>query len=251
MTAIGNSLLILNTVDSTNNYAMAQVRAGSAHHGQVWFTREQTAGKGQYGKPWKTSVGENIMMSICLETAKLSMGQQFELSASMALAAHAFFARHAGKDCAVKWPNDLYWRDKKAGGILIENVIGEGGQWKWAVVGMGINIDQTVFDPALPNPVSLKAITGEHYDPVALAVELCGCVEEQWQRLMRGEWPQIHKDYNASLYKRGQRVRLKKGNVVMPCTIKGVTPEGRLAIEEDADLTFTVGEVEWLLNSTD
>src|ERR1043166_10157738 len=73
--------------------------------------------------------------------------------------------------------NDLYWQGRKAGGILIDNIVMSQetgvGSWKWAIVGIGININQTSFSNDLPNPVSLKQITGKNYDPLTLARELC------------------------------------------------------------------------------
>lgn len=258
MPLIGNHIVVLNTIDSSNNYAMEQVHAGLAGHGQVWFALKQTAGKGQRGKVWKGATAQNILMSAVLETGKLAIDQQFRLSATTALAVRNFFAFHAGVDTSVKWPNDLYWRDRKAGGILIENIIGPGitadgqppavgGKWKWAVVGIGININQTVFPDNLPNPISLNHITGRKYEMMELVNELCICLEEQWQLLINGHWQSIYEKYNHHLYKRGQAVRLRKNNVVMPCTIRGVSEEGKLLIEEDKQIQFDFGEVSWEL----
>ncbi|HMX79677.1 MAG TPA: biotin--[acetyl-CoA-carboxylase] ligase, partial [Ferruginibacter sp.] len=159
----GGFLRILEAVDSTNNYAMAQVHAGLANHGLAWFAQEQTAGKGQRGKRWQTGKGKNIAMSLVLEPERFGRVKPFLLSASIALACHAFFEKYAGPPTRIKWPNDLYWGDRKAGGILIENVY-HGKNWKWAVAGTGININEDRFDPELINPVSLYQITGTQYN---------------------------------------------------------------------------------------
>ena len=164
---------ILDTVDSTNNYAMAKVHAGMARHGMVWFTREQTAGKGQRGKSWKSDKGKNIAMSLVLEPGRLQINDQFHLSAAVAISCFEFFAAFAGEETKIKWPNDLFWRDRKAGGILIENVL-QGKIWKWAVVGIGLNINQTKFDKSILNPVSLKQITGKTFDIIELGKSLHG-----------------------------------------------------------------------------
>ena len=76
------------------------------------------------------------------------------------LAAHDFFSHYVFNNAFIKWPNDLYWRDRKAGGILIENII-RGKDWQSAVAGIGININQTSFDPDITNAISLKQITGK------------------------------------------------------------------------------------------
>lgn len=121
---IGQRLIILPVIDSTNNYAMGQATAGQAGHGTVYFALEQTAGKGQRGKTWLTTPGENIMMSVVIQPQALKTSQQFLLSAAIALGCYDFFKNYAGEETRIKWPNDLYWRDRKAGGILIESRLG-------------------------------------------------------------------------------------------------------------------------------
>jgi BirA family biotin operon repressor/biotin-[acetyl-CoA-carboxylase] ligase len=163
MSKTGSSIVILKQIDSTNNYAMAKVHAGMAKHGDSYFTTYQTAGKGQRGKHWDTANGVNIALSLVLEVKLLNASQQFQLLVSVALGCYDFFARYAGQETSIKWPNDIYWRDRKAVGVLIENVF-QGSQWNFAVVGIGVNINQTSFDPSLKNPVSLKQITGKTFD---------------------------------------------------------------------------------------
>ena len=102
-------LTILDTVDSTNNYAMAQIHAGKAKHGMCWVTKEQTAGKGQRGKHWTTEPGKNIAMSLVLVPEQLQISHQFQLSALVALACFEFFEGYAGDETKIKWPNDLFW----------------------------------------------------------------------------------------------------------------------------------------------
>ena len=159
------NFVILDVVHSTNNYAMENVHARMAKHGKAYFSTNQIAGKGQRGKVWEAEKGQNIALSIVLEPSMLSIVQQFRLSTVVSLACFNFLSKYAGEETSIKWPNDIYWRDRKAGGVLIENIL-QGKDWKYSVVGIGININQTIFDPALPNPVSLKQITGKTFDPV-------------------------------------------------------------------------------------
>jgi BirA family biotin operon repressor/biotin-[acetyl-CoA-carboxylase] ligase len=163
MPKTGSSIVILKQVDSTNNYAMAKVHAGMAKHGDSYFTSEQTAGKGQRGKQWNTANGVNIALSLVLEVKLLNASQQFQLLVSVALGCYDFFARYAGQETSIKWPNDIYWRDRKAGGILIENMV-RGTHWTWTVIGIGLNINQPHFSNEAGNPVSLKQITGKDWD---------------------------------------------------------------------------------------
>ena len=237
---------ILDTVDSTNNYAMARVQAGMASHGMTWFAHEQTAGKGQRGKGWETQPGKNIAMSIVLQPEFLDARQQFYLSATIALVCFEFFSRYAGDETKIKWPNDLFWRDRKAGGVLIENVF-HGKKWKWAIVGIGININQVNFGKAVKNPVSLKQITGKEFDTVALAKELYALLIKKIPELTAKSFDKILEDYNTHLYKLNKNVLLKKEGSIFETVIKAVSAEGQLLTVDAADREFDFGEVEWVL----
>jgi BirA family biotin operon repressor/biotin-[acetyl-CoA-carboxylase] ligase len=237
---------ILDTVDSTNNYAMGQLHAGLATHGMAWHAREQTAGKGQRGKSWQTGQDQNIAMSLIIEPVRLKTEQQFYLSMVVALAAQGFFAKYAGNEVKIKWPNDLYWRDRKAGGILIENIF-HGREWKWAVVGIGINVNQDFFDQSLKNPVSLAQISGRTFNTEALARELHQKLMEKIAELYSRPIEALLAEYNALLYKMNELVRLKKGTAVFETTIKNVTSLGILHTKDAIERQFNFGEVEWVL----
>jgi len=248
---LGTPFMELATVTSTNSYAMFQVKANSAGHGTAYFAHAQTAGRGQMGKVWRTAEGQNIILSVVADTSHWGMHQQFPLSMAMALGVHDFFSKYAGDESSVKWPNDLYWRDRKAGGILIESVIGSNASgepvWKWAIIGIGININQTLFPPELINPVSLKQITGKELDSLALAKELCGFLEDRYQQLLQqGTQAMLH-DYNSILYKKGQTIRMRKDNAAFNCTVLGVNEQGQLLVDGAMQPAFTHGEAEWVI----
>jgi len=246
---------ILGSVDSTNNYAMAIIHAGKAKHGMAFFANEQTAGKGQRGKTWEMQPGENIAMSLILNTDKLRLDEQFYLSMIIALATNDLLNKYAASETAIKWPNDLYWRDRKAAGVLIESVISTRnnfqpesvGNWKWAVVGIGVNINQTVFDASLRNPVSLKQITGKSYNVIALTKELYGLIIKRFDTLLNNEESQLHKEYQQHLYKINEKIKLKKENAVFETIIKGVNLHGQLITRDVMERIFNFGEVEWVL----
>ncbi len=242
---IGNQFTVLDSVDSSNNYAMALARSGGARQGDVFFAMQQTAGKGQRGKQWITARGVNIMQSIVLETNELGATDLFPLSMAMALGVYDWFSEKAGDDTRIKWPNDLYWRDRKAGGILIEN-LWVAGHWQFAIAGMGINLNQRAFDPAVRNPVSLLQITGKEYDLLPEAALLCACLDKRWQQLCAGGRQQLHTDFESVLYKRGETVRLKKDNRVFETMVKGVSTQGELITRDALLHHFAVGSVEWL-----
>ena len=242
---IGTPFIELQQVDSTNNYATALAHAGMALAGTVVFAHEQTKGKGQRNKTWKSGKSANILMSTIIQPRPLPLSQAFLLSMATANAVQRFFSTHAGSETKVKWPNDLYWRDRKAGGILIENII-SGSEWNYAIVGMGININQVTFPGLKTKAVSLRQITGKEYNVIELAHELSRHLHQVYSLLET--YPHVIRDeYHQNLYKLNETVRLKKDTRVFDTTIKGVTPMGDLITYHTVEERFAVGEVEWLI----
>ena len=171
---IGVPLIELSTIDSTNIYAMAQIKAGLAKSGSCFRADFQTHGKGQHGRVWESAKGQNMICSYILELKNLDVlkkwtpTDQMGFSAAIAVGARTFFAAFAGSETKIKKPNDIYFRDRKAGGILIENLV-RGKEWTWAVIGIGMNINQTAFSSAAvnsvsSNPISLQEITNQSWD---------------------------------------------------------------------------------------
>jgi len=171
---LGAPLIELSTIDSTNIYAMAQIKAGLAKSGSCYTADFQTNGKGQHGRVWESNKGQNLLCSYILELNTLDAlknwtpANQIGFSAAIALGARAFFAAFAGSETKIKKPNDIYFSDRKAGGILIENLV-RGQEWTWTVIGIGMNINQTEFSPAAlnsvsSNPISLQEITNQSWD---------------------------------------------------------------------------------------
>lgn len=241
---IGQPLIQLHTVDSTNNYAIAKVHEGMAQHGLAVLADVQTQGRGQRSKTWQSEPGMNLLCSMVLEPYGLELQQSFVLSMTIALAVHAVFNNYAGNETAIKWPNDIMWRDRKAGGILIENVI-QGGAWKWAVAGVGLNINQTEHAAYKRKAVSLKQITGQHYEVSYIAGELFKQVTHFFAMLQ--QQPQsIITQYHNQLYRRHQAVRLKKESRIFSAFIEGVAPNGALIARSATEEHFSVGEVEWM-----
>jgi len=241
---IGFPFIELHRVDSTNNYAMGLVHAGMAQHGMAVFSHHQTKGRGQYNKDWVSEAESNIAISVVLEPP-LSTSQIFLVSKMAATAALRFFNRYAIDNTSIKWPNDIYWCDRKAGGILIENVI-QGAEWKYSVVGIGININQTDFGDLNNKAVSLKQITGNNFDPVSLAKELCDILDTQFDQLTF-DLNAVMREYRSNLYKLGQKIKFKKGNRIFEAVMKDVTDTGQLIVQHAVDESFDVGEVEWML----
>ena len=264
---IGMPFNELQTVDSTNNYAFSQIHAGLAQHGTAIFAHEQTAGKGQRGKKWVSAAGSAMALSLVIKPAPLALTQQFQLSACVAVSVLEWLETYAGENVKIKWPNDVYWKDRKAGGILIESIVrsrehgagstesivdsreSEVGSWQWAVIGIGININQESFPPDLPNPVSLRQITGKRFDAVEMAKKLCIVFDRWFERLIHEGFESIYEKYISSLYKRNEKVKLKKGSRVFEATVKSVARDGKLIILHGVEEQIDFGAVEWMLDA--
>ena len=244
---LGTPFIELQSVDSTNNYALERIHAGLASHGTAFFAHEQVAGKGQRGKIWLAEKSSSLILSVLIKPSPLLQSQQFQLSACTAVSVCEFFRQYAGDETAIKWPNDLYWQDRKAGGILIENVIGGNKRWQWAVAGMGININQPAFDPALKNPVSLRQITGSGFNTTELAKELCFIMNKNYESLCDNGFEAIYHSYNQYLYKKNKPVRFKKGSRSFEAMVKNVSREGTLVVQHTIEEEFKWGELEWII----
>jgi BirA family transcriptional regulator, biotin operon repressor / biotin---[acetyl-CoA-carboxylase] ligase len=240
----GFSLTVLDSVDSTNNYAMQKVHAGMAKHGDGYFAHEQTKGKGQRGKAWHTNKGENIILTIVLKPTTIKLLQPFHLSVAVALACYDLLEKFMGDVVKIKWPNDLYWCDRKAGGILIENIM-RGKEWRWAIVGIGININQTQFSQEIVNPVSLKQMTEREFDTIVLATELQKLVMKRATQ----SFDKLLEEYNTHLYKRNEVVKLKHTDEIFTTTVKEVAANGELVCFSDKEQRFGFGEIEWIITN--
>ena len=235
--------VVLQSVESTNNYAMAQVHAGLAKHGSAYFALEQTAGKGQRGKSWESTKGENIMLSMILEPRQVLLSEQFSLNAAVALGCFDLVNSLVPGQVSIKWPNDIYINDRKSGGILIENII-HGNTWQYSIVGMGINVNQRQFPGGLANAVSITQATSINYDVLDLAGQLYNSVLTRFDSLQHPN--ELLKEYNSHLYMLHETARMKKNNIVFSAKIKGVNRNGMLVVQTGIEEEFLVGEVEWV-----
>ena len=238
---------ILDRVDSTNNYAMARVHEGLAMHGQAWFAYHQEKGKGQRGRSWQSNPGENLILSVSVRPPAGYDISKFHFHALVSLAVAEFLEAECGPAISIKWPNDLYVGDRKAGGILIENVL-QGSDWKWSVMGFGINLNQQSFPAPVPNAVSLGQITGKRYDALSLAKKLhlhILQVIDSAPRTTQGK-AELIAAFNNKLYRRGSKIRLRSGTRVFEPLLKEVDEYGRLVITDVFDSAFSHGDVEWI-----
>lgn len=243
MQALADTLTFLRSVDSTNNYAIAKLHAGLAKHGDGFLAGYQTAGKGQRGKQWQAKPGENLLFSLVVEP-QLLITQQFLLSMAVALACRKLVDNYVQENIFIKWPNDIFWNDRKAGGILIENILAS-DTWKHAVIGVGLNLNQVAFEPTGNQPVSLRQLTGKLFTVTTIAKELAAILEEHLKMLYEDP-AGIVSSYNNYLYKRNETVVLRKNSINTSFVIKAVDQWGELIAFSSVENRFRIGEVEWI-----
>ena len=235
----------LDSIDSTNNYAMRLIDADTARPGLTITATEQTAGKGQRGRHWAGMPGQSLLMSL-VTTPRQPLEQQFVFSAAVAVAiAEVLDTLHEGWNVKIKWPNDIIINDKKAGGILIENIL-RGGSWSYGIVGLGLNILQPYFPLELPNATSLRIASGKAFDLHTLRdmlrqnilVALYGNTSaEETMRL-----------YNQYLYRRSEEQAFSDGREGWLGIIVKANPDGKLMVQlENGSIAhYTHGDVTWM-----
>jgi BirA family biotin operon repressor/biotin-[acetyl-CoA-carboxylase] ligase len=176
-TVFAGKLHFSSTTGSTNSDAMADARDG-APHGSVFFADEQTAGRGRGDHSWQSSAGEGLYVSVLLRP-KLSPAQLPLIPLVAGLAAAEAIGLAAGLAIDLRWPNDLLIGPRKAGGILVESKTDAAG-FAFAVIGIGINVHQRAFDPALSTPgTSLDVAAGHCVSRQALLVALLKSLERE------------------------------------------------------------------------
>lgn len=223
---------------------MAAIHDGKAGHGIVYQALEQTAGRGQRGKTWVTGRNMNIALSAVLEPGNLLPVGSFLLGAATAVAVRNWLENYISGSM-IKWPNDIYIHDKKIAGILIENLV-RSNKWNYAVVGIGVNINQPQFDPELTNATSLNMLTAQTYDIIVLGRKLCEHLEEQWQ-LLQHEPEQVMDTYNRHLFRKNMPVRFKEDNRVFTATVKRVDASGELVVSNGEDEMNIAQGIQWLI----
>lgn len=218
-------------IGSTNSYLNSLNGGDPNYDYEVAVTDFQDAGRGQKGNTWESQSGKNLLFSILVHPHRVDASNQFIISQAIAMAVVESVA-HAVPDqkdmFTVKWPNDIYWKDSKLAGILIENTImGEG--ISHSVVGVGLNVNQEKFVSDAPNPVSLKNITGYDCNKESLLEGiLCRFIE-----LMEGlsnESEQLNNNYCNRLYRREGWHTYCDSEGCFEAQIAGVALDGRLEL---------------------
>jgi BirA family transcriptional regulator, biotin operon repressor / biotin---[acetyl-CoA-carboxylase] ligase len=227
---IGQSIITLPETESTNRFAAELIADANVFEGTVISAFDQNSGIGQRGNVWYSEPGKNLTVSVILKPGFLPVIDQFKLNKAVSLAVADFVATYVNEPVYVKWPNDIYIKDKKIAGILIENQL-KNNRIQYSVVGIGININQTVFNADLKMATSLKLLTGSDFDLKCLLSALCENLERRYLQLKSNT--NIDKEYLQSLYRYNTLQSFISGKDCFQGKIIGIGAAGKLLIESE------------------
>lgn len=234
--------------DSTNN-ALAEVnKVKRQGEGTVFWSDFQSEGKGQRGNKWESEKGKNLLFSILLYP-EVKANEQFIISQIVSLAIAECLLCYT-EDITIKWPNDIYWKEKKICGILVENRLNE-DNIEQSIVGIGININQNKFISNAPNPISLKQITGERHNLFEILNKARVNILNYNLQLQSGNINSIQKQYKDLLFRNEGYHLYNDGQSDFAAKIKDIEPSGLLVLEtrEGMERRFAFKEVKYILQT--
>jgi BirA family biotin operon repressor/biotin-[acetyl-CoA-carboxylase] ligase len=242
------TLIRLPETKSTNSYALELLSKARPEEGSVYITDHQTAGKGTGTNTWESEKGKNLTFSLVLYPA-LAADQQFILNKSISLGIYDFLTAELPKDrVSIKWPNDLYIEDKKVCGILIQNSV-TGNKLEYMVVGIGLNVNQTLFTSQIPNPVSMKMISGRHYNLDEILQKLLDSIFERYTNTRPETTKKIENDYQSALYRCLEWHKYRVNGVCLNAKITGTNAYGQLLlkIETGEIIVCDLNEIKFII----
>ena len=243
---IGNKIIHLDSVDSTNNYLKEAIKSGKIKEGTVVIAGEQTTGRGQAGNSWISNKGENLTFSFAIYPIYINAVNQFSISKAVCLALSEIIETYV-ENVKIKWPNDIYVNEKKIAGILIENTI-MGSSISSSVVGIGLNINQQSFPSSIPNATSFFIETGNKFNIENQLQQLIKKLNISFSTLKRGKVENIDTMYLSKLYRYKELKTYKANEKIFEATIEGVDEYGRLILKnkEDKLMVFAFKEVQYI-----
>lgn len=244
---IGQNLVTIKEVDSTNSY-LKQLLSNSTPlvEGTVIMADAQIKGRGQQENIWHSEPGKNLTFSLLLTPTFLAISQQFDLTRVISLGVFNALEPILGDKLKIKWPNDIYYADRKLAGILIETHL-QGSKIKDAVVGIGLNVNQETFAAGAGNAISLKQILQKNYDLKILLAEICGHIEVNYLKLKAGKFIFIRNAYLRRLYWLHTLKEFKSDGLTFTGSIVNVKDDGLLVVENNYKQNeFSLKQIEFL-----
>lgn len=244
----GHSIEGYVSIGSTNERAAAWAHDGAAE-GSVVVAEEQTAGRGRHGRSWTAAPEQNLLFSLVLRPP-LPAGRLGLITVAGALAvARTLDDFAAPLRATIKWPNDVFLRERKCCGMLLESSFSgrHHGTPNFVILGVGLNVNQDRFPPELSGrAISLKQAARRPIERAPLFAELLYRLEQSYQSLLEDEDAAVRAHYEARLQRLDQRITLRTTDTGAPVrgVVRGITEAGALQLETNGRLaTFHAGEV--------
>lgn len=247
MTDFNVPVIHLTETDSTSNYLRSLSTKKIPEEFTVVVADFQTAGKGQRGNNWESEAGANLLFSILMYPEFTEARKQFLLSQAVSLAIKEELDTFSD-GFSIKWPNDIYWHEKKICGILIENDL-MGNSIRKSIAGIGININQERFHGSAPNPVSLRQITGEPQCPESVLRRTVRRIIENYTLLKTGKAEALTARYHNALFRKEGAHLYRDSSGDFMASIVCVKPEGTLVLRSEAgeEKEYAFKEVQYIL----
>lgn len=229
-------IIHIEETDSTNRWLTTN---GFPTPCVVW-AEYQTAGRGCGTNSWESDRGKNLTFSVLLHPAELPANRQFQISMQVSLALCEALGHHIG-DLSIKWPNDIYWRNGKIAGILIENRL-QGSIIRDSIVGIGLNVNQREFRSDAPNPVSLWQICEHETDREQLLLDFLEALKKNLGQDVRAQ-------YLSMLYRRRGFHPYTDRDGAFMAEIADVEDDGHLVLrdEEARERRYAFKEVSFII----
>ena len=240
-------IIRLEETDSTNRYLKQLVREERPEEGSLVIADYQTEGRGQMGNSWYSGRGDNLLFSLLIYPRQLPANESFILSRVTSLALKNLLDSFTD-DIRIKWPNDIYWKDKKIAGILIENDI-QGKEIDNTVIGIGLNVNQQIFPVDLANPVSLRQITGIQHNREHLLELFMREFFLLYRDLQEGLKMDIEDEYMLDLYRVNDYYWFEDSKGRFKAKIETVLSSGHLVLrtlDSDEERRYPFKEVSFM-----
>ena len=237
----------LEQIDSTNAYLQRQQSECDIRNWVV-SADEQTAGKGMGSNSWESEVGKNLTFSLALDVSFLPAEKQFLLSEAVPLGIiEVLDGLLPAEKLSIKWPNDIYYENRKLAGILINSTI-KANMMDISIIGIGLNVNQMQFQDWPTHPVSLKLITGKDFELRPLLEQIAEHIIIKVEQL-KADPTTIEQDYLKRLFRYRTWADYEVGGKVLRLLMTGIDPFGRLQLvdEQQTFYTFDIKEIKFVL----
>lgn len=229
--ALGRKIDVFKTIDSTNNFAKSLAQLGAVH-GTTVISEVQTQGKGRMGRDFYSPMGMGVYMSVIIRP-KLSVEHSLLITSCAAVAVAEAVEKVAEIDCHIKWVNDIYAGGKKLCGILTEaSVDVEQGGLEYAIVGMGINVQNVTFPKNLADTAtSVRLETDKPVSRSVLTAEILNCLEERLETIRDKSFLDEYRRRSNVI---GERIEVTHNDVSEQMDCTGIDEIGRLLVRLDS-----------------